>query len=165
MTICRSRQSWRRILSLAAAVLAVLAPMASIYANEQTAAKTAANEENGRDAKKVSSKWCEIRDEVVRCALEVTTTAFLIRIGNPPPQPNEAPPVDPPEQNNTPPDPPGDPPPDPPTGGGEEPPIDPPFDIPDPPNETPEPASLVTALLGAGLTSLYAWRRRRRHPE
>ena len=49
------------------------------------------------------------------------------------------------------------PPPPPPDGQGETPTVDPP---PPPPNETPEPTSMVTALLGVGLASFVAWRRR-----
>jgi hypothetical protein len=59
--------------------------------------------------------------------------------GNPPPPPTPPPPPGPPI----------------PTGGGQ-----PPDPTPPPPPDSPEPASLVLGLLGAGLASLTAWRRR-----
>ena len=86
-------------------------------------------------------------------------TAFFIRGGTPPAiKQNQGPPVIVPNQQGGGG---GDPTPPPPTGGGETPPgdITPPTD---PPQGTPEPASLVTALLGAGLTFGYAWRKRRK---
>ena len=82
----------------------------------------------------------------------------------PPPPPKKAttpptttPPVTPP----TPPPPP--PPPPTPTGSGEgpgDPPIDPP-----PPNETPEPASVLTGLVGLATLAGYRFRRRRQNPQ
>jgi len=103
--------------------------------------------------------WEEVREDLVRCALESAMTAFFIRGGTPPKtppdvQPSQSPPAQEPHLP-----PPPEPPP--PTGQGEVPPIDPPV-MPPPPNGTPEPASIVSALLGIGLTSWYTWRRRRR---
>jgi hypothetical protein len=72
--------------------------------------------------------------------------------GNPPPPPNP-PGVTPPPPPPPPPGPPG------PVGGGNPPPETNPGP---PPSASPEPASMLTALLGAGLASLAAWRYRRR---
>ena len=160
MTVCGSKRSWRRTLSVSLSMLMFVGPIVSVHANDGVEAASAQHGKNGRNTENRESAWVEFRDEMLRCGIEATITGFLVWFGNPPPQLNETPPVNPPDQNNTEPDPPPPPPPDPPTGGGEEPPIDPPFDPP-PPNETPEPASLVTALLGLGLTSIYAWRRKR----
>lgn len=86
--------------------------------------------------------------------------AFFGRWGTAPPiQKNQGPPVIVPNQQGG-----GDggsvPPP--PVGGGETPPVDvtPPVDL---PQGTPEPASLVTALIGAGLAFGYGWRKRRKN--
>ena len=104
-------------------------------------------------------EWGTIREELTRSVLETALTAFFIHGGSPPPiGSTPAPPGPPPpnQQGNTPPPPP--PPPPPPTGNGEPPPggVDP------PPQGTPEPASLVTALLGAGMALAYTRRKRRR---
>jgi hypothetical protein len=89
--------------------------------------------------------------------------AFFIRGGTPPPVQQPAPPVvKTPNQSNggggTDTTPPG------PTGDGET----PPGSIAEPPGgsvtSTPEPASLVSALIGAGLAASYAWRKRRKTP-
>lgn len=78
--------------------------------------------------------------------------------GVPPPPPTNIPPA-PPPPGNTPPPPPGNTPPptttpSPPTTSG--------GSGPGPVTGTPEPASVVTALIGAGLASVAAWRNRRR---
>ena len=84
--------------------------------------------------------------------------AFFIRGGTPPPPPPPS------NQGNPPPQEGGNPPPPPPpTGGGETPPGG--GDVPPPPppvQGAPEPASLTIGMLGAGLASLVAWRRRQR---
>ncbi|MBI3824302.1 MAG: PEP-CTERM sorting domain-containing protein [Planctomycetes bacterium] len=93
----------------------------------------------------LQAEWEAVREDMLQAVLEEMSTMILGYWGNPPPPPTTQ------EQP---------PPPPPPTGGGETPPNDPPIDPP-PPQGTPEPASLVTALLGVGLASVYAWRRRR----
>jgi hypothetical protein len=80
------------------------------------------------------------------------------------PKSTDTPPPPPPGGNNPPPPPPGG-------GGGGPDNNPPPPDNPPPPvttggpgtvNSSPEPASLVTAVVGAGLASFAAWRHRRR---
>jgi hypothetical protein len=106
-------------------------------------------------------EWEAIREDLTRSVLETTLTLFFIRGGSPPPSSNDQgqlPP--PPDQAAGPPPPP--PPPPPPTGTSEDQPGDVGNPPPVPPQGTPEPASIVTALLGAGLASLYGsrpWRR------
>jgi hypothetical protein len=107
-------------------------------------------------------EWKAIREELTRGLLETTLTMFFIRGGSPPPSNDQGqlpPPVD---QAAGPPPPP--PPPPPPTGTGEDTPGDMGNPPPVPPQGTPEPASIVTALLGAGLASLCGsrkWRRKK----
>ena len=88
-----------------------------------------------------------------------TVDAFFIRGAKPPPiKQNQGPPVVVPAQQSGG----GSMIPPPPVGEGFAPPsfIDPPVEI---AQATPEPTSLVTALLGAGVTFGYAWRRRRKN--
>jgi PEP-CTERM motif len=103
-------------------------------------------------------QWESLREELTRTALETTLTMFFIRSSPPPPPPPAPPPpppVTPPTQGpNSPP--PSDPPPGPPTAQG-----DPPLIIDPPPQTAPEPASIVIALVGAGLAAGYGWRKRR----
>jgi hypothetical protein len=98
-------------------------------------------------------EWESLRSEMARAAV----TMFFIRGGTtpntPPPGGNGNPP--PPGQNNQPPGGDGNPPP--PGGQGETPPGNP-----GAPPGTPEPASFVLALLGAGLATGCGWRQRRR---
>jgi hypothetical protein len=107
------------------------------------------------------TEWEALRADLTQAAVTTMTTMFLGRWGTPPPPPKGqgGPNTPPPNQGggggNTPP-----PPPPPPGGGGQTPPGNPP---PDPPvTGTPEPASLLTALVGTGLVALGAWRKRRR---
>jgi hypothetical protein len=103
-------------------------------------------------------QWESLREELTRTVLETTLTMFFIRSSPSPPTPPPPAPgplVTPPIQgpNNPPPT---DPPPGPPTGQG-----DPPQIIDPPPQTAPEPASIVIALVGAGLAAGYGWRKRR----
>ncbi len=123
----------------------------------------------------VRTHWESVREGMERMVLESMTTMILGRWGSPPalpmtlasPQPLPVPvpvpvPVPLPVPGPLPAVAPVPVPvPEPPTGSND-PPIDPILEP--PPQGTPEPASLVTALLGAGLVSVFAWRRRRRHP-
>jgi len=98
-------------------------------------------------------EWESLRREVATAAV----TMFFIRGGTPPSTPpsNPGSNTPPPGQSNTPPGGNGEPPP--PGGQGDTPPSDPG----NPPTGTPEPASFVLALLGAGLAAGCGWRRRR----
>ncbi len=161
MRICVNQRGWWGWLAATAILLGLLTPIASAYSDQQKRVEPTQDAMNERDTLDGKSTWSEFREDLVRCVVETTVTAFLIRTANPPapPQGSGDPQPTPPGQNNTPPDPPPPPPPpDPPSGSGD--PIDPPFDPPPPPSETPEPASIITALMGVGLTSIYAWRRR-----
>jgi hypothetical protein len=71
----------------------------------------------------------------------------------PPPPPPPPPPVPPPAPAPPPPPPPAPPPPPPPPPGPPPPP---------PPNNSPEPATLISGLVGLGVAGLYALRRRRK---
>jgi hypothetical protein len=107
-------------------------------------------------------EWEAIREELRRSLLETTLTMFFIRGGSPPPSNDQGQLPPPPDQAGGPPPPP--PPPPPPTGTGEDQPGDMGNPPPVPPQGTPEPASIVTALLGAGLASLCGsrkWRRKK----
>jgi PEP-CTERM motif len=107
-------------------------------------------------------EWDAVRADLVQSVLETTVTAFFIRIPPPPKPPkHKKTKTKPPPQNHGGEPPPPPPPPPPPGGNGEPPQLTPP---PDPPQGTPEPASFVIALLGAGLTSCVAWRRRHNSP-
>jgi PEP-CTERM motif len=105
-------------------------------------------------------RWESLREDLTRTALETALTMFFIR-SSPPPPPlpplGPPPPVTPPPTigPNTPP--PLVPPPGPPTAQGE-----PPLIIDPPPQTAPEPASIVIALVGAGLAAGYGWRKRRK---
>ena len=105
-------------------------------------------------------EWDAFREELTRSLLEATLTMFFIRGGSPPPSNDQGQLPPPPDQAAGPPPPP--PPPPPPTGTGEDTPGDMGNPPPVPPQGTPEPASIVTALLGAGLASLCGSRKWRR---
>jgi hypothetical protein len=111
-------------------------------------------------------QWEALREEVTRTAVETALTMFFIRASPAPvtPPPTFTPPLivtPPPQGPNTQP-PPSLPPPPPPNG-----PPPPTVIAPPPPHAqgdpkpTPEPASIVIALLGAGLAAGYGWRKRR----
>lgn len=137
---------------IAAAWLALAAP---VHAEETRGDRRSEAKEL---LKALESEWRAMREDLTRCALESMMTAFFIRSGTAPTTPpNIQPSQSPPQQEVGPPPPP--PPPPPPTGQGELPPTPPPIEP--PPQGAPEPASIVSALLGVGLTSWYAWRRRR----
>ena len=99
--------------------------------------------------------WEEIRMALARTALELMLPTNFGWYYPPPPPTGKG--EDPP-----PPPTPDPPPPPPPTGQGEPPPTDP-GTGPPPPSDAPEPSSLVSALLGAGIASWIGWRKRRKH--
>jgi len=99
-------------------------------------------------------EWEAIREDLTRSLLETTLTMFFIRGGSPPSSDDQGQTPPPPQDA-------GPPPPPPPTGTSENQAGDVGNPPPVPPQGTPEPASIVTALLGAGLASLCAswkWR-------
>ena len=112
------------------------------------------------------AEWGFMREAVTRGVLEATMTAFFIRSTPPPPPPR--PPVRhsvplPPQANGEGPPPFIPPPPPPPPQGAAEPPAltPPPPDDPGSPQGTPEPSSLVIALLGVGMIAGFGARHRR----
>lgn len=160
-------EAWKGWVAVALAtllltVIAVPANAATVTDDDQAAQTVKSNGSALLDG--LEKEWQSIREELLRATVETMGTMILGRWGPPPPPPKGQgnPPGNPPPQNggNTPPPPP--PPPPPPTGGGETPPIGPPFDPP-PVQGTPEPTSLLSALMGVGLASLYTWRKRRRN--
>jgi hypothetical protein len=105
----------------------------------------------------VRASLVQLQEELVRELVAMQVTMIGGHPLSPPKTTATPPPPPPPVTTENPP-----PPPPPPTGGGQ-PPIDlPPPPPPPPPTQSPEPASLVTALLGVGLASLAAWRQHRR---
>ena len=148
-------RSWH--LALLASLMLTLATTPNMRAEEQATQAKAWN----AAVEQLQSDWADVREVLTRSAVEATITMFFIKPPTLPPggpQANSNDPTPPPPEGGGDPPPP-DPPPPPPEGSGEIPPNDPP---PPPPSETPEPTSLVTALMGAGLASVVAWRRRRR---
>jgi hypothetical protein len=101
-------------------------------------------------------EWEAIREDLTRSLVETTQTMFFIRGGSPPPSNDQGQSPPPPLDGGPP------PPPPPPAGTGEDQPADVGNPPPVPPQGTPEPASIVTALLGAGLASLCGYRKWRR---
>jgi hypothetical protein len=97
-------------------------------------------------------EWEAIREDLTRSLLETTLTMFFIRGGSPPSSDDQG-------QSPPPPQDAGPPPPPPPTGTSDNQAGDVGNPPPVPPQGTPEPASIVTALLGAGLASLCASRK------
>jgi len=153
---CKVRQGFFLIALTASGLLLVATPAQSGTVEAADGSRARVNGQEIWSA--LQQSWEGVREDLTRCALESVMTAFFIRGGAPPKTPPNVPPTQsPPKQEEAPPPP---PPPPPPTGQGEVPPDVPP--PPPPPQGAPEPASLVTALLGVGLTSWYAWRRRRR---
>ena len=130
-------KNWRTLIltAFAAAGLIVLAaPEVRADTLQPSPAKRMAKLDTKALVEALQSEWEAVREDLTRSALEATMTLFVGRWGKSPSPPKA--------QGETPPPPP---------------PIDP------PPHGTPEPASLVSALLGTGLMSLFALRRRRKN--
>jgi hypothetical protein len=134
----------------------IYAPLAA-----RPAPKLAPNDEQ-RLVDGLKGRWETMREALLRTTLETMTTMIFGYWGPPPPPPMKstiAPAPPPTGQGSTPPPP---PPPPPPSGSGETPTtVDPPTDPSTP--STPEPTGFMLAFLGAGLTSFYGWRRRRKN--
>lgn len=110
-------------------------------------------------ARGLELQWEALRETMTQTAVEVSVTLFFGKISPPSvPTPSVSDPTPPPPDGGG--DPP--PPPPPPDGQGEAPPPDPSGDPPPPPDAAPEPSSIVSALLGMGIASFVAWRKRRR---
>jgi hypothetical protein len=100
----------------------------------------------------------ELREQLVAEVVATQLTMIGGHGASKKPRSTDSPPPPPPGNNNPPPPPGGGGGPDngPPPGGNPPPPVT------GGPPQSPEPASLVTALVGAGLASLGVWRYRRR---
>jgi hypothetical protein len=99
--------------------------------------------------KRLRKDWEETGESWVLGALEMTVTLFFIRVSSDPDTSST-------DSGNTPP---------PPTGSGTDPGGggDPGGGDPGGPGSAPEPASIISALIGVGVTSLMGWRRCARH--
>ena len=151
-------------MGLVVAIGLVLLGAANAHADE-VIAKSANGQAWDAMVERLLSDWEEVREGLTQSAVEAAVTMFFIKLPSAPPGPLAAQSQgDPPPTGN------GDdssgsssPPPPPADGSGEDQSNDP--GTPPPLSDAPEPASLVTALLGVGLMSVIAWRRRRKRSE